>query len=170
MPWKTTIKRARQARRAGKRPTTQASEFVHEEIQKVRSGKHGVRSPRQAIAIGLSQARRAGVKLSPPAKGRTSENTRRQAERDIARAKKGPRKPSRKRSQARAKVLKREPTSTVSHRALSKQARSASARRRSARAGTKRSSRSSGSSRGSRSLRGRRLTSAERLKPRESVS
>jgi hypothetical protein len=140
MPWKTTIRRARKARRAGKRPTTQASEFVHEEIEKVRSGKHGVRSPRQAIAIGLSQARRAGVKLPPPARGQTSEKTRRQAERDIARAKKNPRQPSRKRSQAREEALKREPTSTVSHRALSKQARSAAARRRSVRPRTKRTS------------------------------
>jgi hypothetical protein len=140
MPWKTTIKRARKAKRAGKRPTTQAGEFVHEVIEKVRRGKHGVRSPRQAIAIGLSQARRAGVELPPPVKGQTSEKTRRQAERDIARARKGPVKPSRKRSQAREKALKREPKSTVSHRALSKQARSAAARRRSARSTTKKTS------------------------------
>jgi hypothetical protein len=155
MPWKTTIKRARKARLAGKRPTTQAGEFVREEIEKVRSGKHGVRSPRQAIAIGLSQARRAGVKLSPPAKGRTSEKTRRQAERDIARAKKGPGRPSRKRSSAREKALKREPTSTVSRRALSKQARSAAARRRSARSGTRRTSVAASSRRGSSTARTR---------------
>jgi hypothetical protein len=70
MPWKTTVKKALRAKREGKAPTTQAGEFVHEEIEEVRRGKHGVRSPQQAIAIGLSKARRAGVKLPPPAKGR----------------------------------------------------------------------------------------------------
>jgi hypothetical protein len=66
MPEKRTLKRARAAKRAGKAPTTQAGEFVHEEIEHIRDGKHGARSTKQAIAIGLSKARRAGVKLPPP--------------------------------------------------------------------------------------------------------
>src|SRR5438093_11355677 len=66
MPEKTTRKRARAAKRAGKRPTTQAGEFVHEEMKHIRHGKHGARSTKQAIAIGLSKARRAGVKLRRP--------------------------------------------------------------------------------------------------------
>ena len=84
MPEKKTMERARKAARQGKSPSTQAGEFVREEIEHVREGKHGVRSPQQAIAIGLSKARRAGVKLKPPAKGKTSEKTRTQAERDLA--------------------------------------------------------------------------------------
>ena len=66
MPEKKTMEKARAAKRAGKSPTTQAGEFVHEEIEHVREGKHGARSAKQAIAIGLSKARRAGIKLPPP--------------------------------------------------------------------------------------------------------
>src|SRR5690348_4418686 len=80
MPEKRTIERARADRRAGKSPTTQAGEFVREEIDKIRRGKHGARSTRQAIAIGLSEARRAGVDLPPPEPGRTSERTRKSAQ------------------------------------------------------------------------------------------
>src|SRR5262245_40204725 len=87
MPEKRTIQRARQAKREGKAPSTQAGEFVREEIRHVRSGKHGARSAKQAIAIGLSKARRAGVKLSPPKKRSASARTRRQAERDLTRGK-----------------------------------------------------------------------------------
>src|SRR5881397_2813174 len=87
MPEKRTLARAKKARREGKAPTTQAGEFVHEEIEHIREGKHGARSTKQAIAIGLSKARRAGVELSPPRKGTASERTRKHAERDLARAK-----------------------------------------------------------------------------------
>ena len=129
MPLKTTIRKARQAKREGKAPTTQAGEFVHEEIDEIRRGKHGARSAQQAIAIGLSKARRAGVKLPPPAKGQTSEATRAKAKRDLEKAKTGA-KPSAKRSKARVQALKREPTKSVSHKALAKQASSAARRRK----------------------------------------
>jgi hypothetical protein len=130
MPLKTTVKKARQAKRKGKAPATQAGEFVHEEIREIRRGKHGARSAQQAIAIGLSKARRAGVELPPPAKGRTSEATRTKAKRDLEKAKTGLVKPSAKRSKARVRALKREPRSSVSHKALAKQAGNAARRRR----------------------------------------
>src|SRR5665213_36049 len=82
MPEKKTLERARQDEREGKAPSTQAGEFVREEMDHIREGKHGARSTEQAIAIGLSKARRAGVKLAPPKPGTTSENTRKQATRD----------------------------------------------------------------------------------------
>src|SRR4051794_3604035 len=100
MPEKKTIKRAREAKREGKAPSTQAGEFVREEIEHIRKGKHGARSARQAIAIGLSKARRAGVKLPPPEKGEQSETVRRQAKRDLAKGAKGKATPSPKRSRA----------------------------------------------------------------------
>src|SRR5215510_4225977 len=80
MPEKRTIEKARKDRRAGKSATTQAGEFVHEEIRKIRRGQHGARSPQQAIAIGLSKAHRAGVKLPPPKRGQTKARTRKSAE------------------------------------------------------------------------------------------
>src|SRR5512144_3043135 len=89
MPEKKTIERARQDAREGKAPTTQAGEFVREEIEHVREGKHGARSTKQAIAIGLSKARRAGVKLPPPEPGTTSEQTRKQARRELKKAEAG---------------------------------------------------------------------------------
>jgi len=133
MPDKRTIERARKDRREGKAPSTQAGEFVREEIEKVRRGEHGVRSPEQAIAIGLSQARRAGVPLRPPAKGKTKERTRRSAEYAYA-AGQHKRRTRRRPKVARAvkRALKREPRSTVSHAALSRHARRAAARRSSA--------------------------------------
>jgi hypothetical protein len=79
MPEKKTLERARQDRREGKAPSTQAGEFIREQIDHIRAGKHGARSTKQAIAIGLSEARRAGVDLPPPAKGKTSERTRKSA-------------------------------------------------------------------------------------------
>src|SRR5438094_6847226 len=79
MAEKATVKRARRDKRAGKSASTQAGEFVREEMHHIREGKHGARSTKQAIAIGLSKARRAGVKLPPPARGKTSEKTRRSA-------------------------------------------------------------------------------------------
>ena len=132
MPERTTIKRAQEDRREGKSPSTQAGEFVREEMHHVREGKHGARSTKQAIAIGLSKARRAGVKLAPPKKGRASARTRKQATRDVAKGRSGAkRRPSARRSSAVRHALKREGHSAASHRALSKQAH-ASARRRSA--------------------------------------
>src|SRR5438067_8766274 len=89
MPEQETIERARQDKREGKSPSTQAGEFVREEMEHIREGKHGARSTKQAIAIGLSKARRAGVKLPPPAKGKTSQKTRRSATRAYAAGQKG---------------------------------------------------------------------------------
>jgi hypothetical protein len=125
------LERARAARRAGKAPTTQAGEFVREEIEHIREGRHGARSTKQAIAIGLSKARRAGVKLRPPRKGQASARTRKSAERDYRAGQGGRRKTtSRKRARAATRALEREPRRTASRAALSKQARSAAARRR----------------------------------------
>ncbi len=126
MPEQETIERAQEDEREGKSPSTQAGEFVREEMEHIREGKHGARAAKQAIAIGLSKARRAGVKLPPPKRG--SARMKKQAARDSRRAK-SRRKPSRKRSRAARKVLKREPRSAASHRALSRQARSAAGRR-----------------------------------------
>src|SRR5580765_1620167 len=102
MPEKATIEKARADLRAGKSPTTAAGEFVREEIEHVREGKHGARSPEQAIAIGLSKARRAGIPLKPPKKGRVKKRTRRAAQQDYATGQgaRATRKPSRKRSKA----------------------------------------------------------------------
>ena len=131
MPEKKTLQRARQAKRQGKAPTTQAGEFVREEIEHVREGKHGARSTKQAIAIGLSKARRAGVDLKPPKKGQVSARTRKSAERAYRAGQAGKRKtPSARRSRATTRALKREPKRTVSKSALSRQARTAAARRR----------------------------------------
>src|SRR5437762_10362216 len=126
MPEKKTIRRARRDKRQGKAPSTQAGEFVREEMEHIREGKHGARSSKQAIAIGLSKARRAGVKLPRPKRG--SARTKKQAARD-SRKSASRRKPSRTRSRAVRKALKREPHSAASHRALSRQARSAARRR-----------------------------------------
>jgi hypothetical protein len=131
MPEKKTIERARQDKREGKSPSTQAGEFVREEIQHIREGKHGARSAKQAIAIGLSKARRAGVDLPPPEKGTVSERTRKSAKRDYARGQGAApkRKPSRKRSRAIHEALEHEDTKAASHEALSRQAKAAARRR-----------------------------------------
>jgi Family of unknown function (DUF6496) len=131
MPEKQTIERARQDKRQGKSPTTQAGEFVREEMHHIREGKHGARSTKQAIAIGLSKARRAGVDLPPPARGKTSERTRRSAERAYARGHGEPpkRPPSARRSKAVHRALEREGKSAASHTALSRQAHSAARQR-----------------------------------------
>ena len=127
MPEKATVERAKEDLREGKSPKTAAGEFVHEEIEHVREGKHGVRSPQQAIAIGLSKARRAGIPVPPPAKGKTKESTRASAERDFKKGQSGEnQEPSPRASRAREEVLKREPHSTASHQALSRQAKTAS--------------------------------------------
>src|SRR5579859_1725320 len=109
MPEEETLERAHEDEREGKSPSTQAGEFVREEMHHIREGKHGARSPQQAIAIGLSKARRAGVRLSPPEKGKTSTATQKKAERDYAEGQSSSkRKPSRTRSRAVRKALKRE--------------------------------------------------------------
>src|SRR5213080_1018454 len=118
MPEKKTLERAAEDKAEGKSPSTQAGEFVKEEIEHIREGKHGARSAKQAIAIGLSKARRAGVKLPPPEKGEQSQKVRRQAKRDLAKGAAAGAKPSPKRSRAVKKALKREPRAAVSHKAL----------------------------------------------------
>jgi hypothetical protein len=131
MPEKATIERARKDKREGKSPSTQAGEFVREEIEHIREGKHGARSTEQAIAIGLSKARRAGVKLKPPKKGQTSERTRKNAARAYAAGQSATRrKPSAKRARASLKKLRREPHRAASRKALSRHARSVARRRR----------------------------------------
>jgi hypothetical protein len=137
MPEKQTLQRARKDAREGKAPSTQAGEFVREEIHHVREGKHGVRNPKQAIAIGLSKARKAGVKLPPAPRGTASARKQR-VHRGTSK-----RKPSPKRSRATSQALKREGRSGASRRALSSQARSAARRRT-------RSSRSQGARKASR--------------------
>jgi len=133
MPEKRTVERARKAAREGKAPTTQAGEFVREEIEHIREGKHGARSAKQAIAIGLSKARRAGVKLPPPKKGQASAETRAGAERDYRKGQSGRKaKASPARSRASSQALKREGRSAASRQALSRQAKRASRTRASA--------------------------------------
>ena len=131
MPDPKTIRRAERDLREGKSPGTAAGEFVREEIEHVRQGKHGARSTKQAIAIGLSKARRAGVPLPPPKRGQTSERTRRSAEREFAtgQGRRKPRPPSPKRSRASRRRLEREPHTAASKQALSRQAKSAAKRR-----------------------------------------
>lgn len=132
MPEKKTIERAREDAREGKSPSTQAGEFVREEMHHIREGKHGARSTKQAIAIGLSKARRAGVKLKTPKKGTVSEETRRGAQRAARKGRSGRKqKPSARRSRAVRGALKREGRAAASPKALARQAR-ASARRRTA--------------------------------------
>jgi len=132
MPEKRTIERARRDKRQGKSPSTQAGEFVREEMEHIREGKHGARSTKQAIAIGLSKARRAGVALPPPRKGQTSERTRKSAARAYRAGQRGRRKPSARRSRATLRALKREGHQAASRQALSRQAKSAARRRRAA--------------------------------------
>jgi hypothetical protein len=132
MPEKT-IERAREDACEGKAPSTQAGEFVREEMEHIREGKHGARSPQQAIAIGLSKARRTGVKLPPPAKGKTSEETRTKAEQDYNKGQsEGSRKPSARRSRGVTKALKREGPEAASPEALGRHARSSARKRGSA--------------------------------------
>ncbi len=128
MAEKQTIESARRDAREGKSPSTQAGEFVHEEMEHIRRGKHGARSTKQAIAIGLSKARRAGVALPPPRRGKTSEKTRRSAERACEKGQAHePVSPTR--SRARERTLQQEPRGAASRSALSRQARTAAARR-----------------------------------------
>jgi hypothetical protein len=129
MPRKSTMKRAAADRRQGQSSSTQAGEFIREEIEEIREGKHGARSAKQAIAIGLSKARRAGVKLPPPKKGAVSEETRQKAARDAEKGRHPRSKVSRKRSLAATRALKREGHQAASKAALSRQARTAAKRR-----------------------------------------
>lgn len=150
MPRKQTIERARRDKREGKSPSTQAGEFVHEEIDKIRHGEHGARSTKQAIAIGMSEARRAGVKLPPPKRGRTTERTRRSAEYAYE-AGQHKRKTQRRPRVSRAvsRVLKKEPRGTASRAALSRQARTAASSRSAAQrsASARQAARSKGAAR-----------------------
>jgi Family of unknown function (DUF6496) len=133
MPDKKTLDRARKDAREGKSPSTQAGEFVREEMDHIRQGKHGARSAKQAIAIGLSEARRAGVKLKPPRKGQASERTRRQAKRDPAKGRsRSGRATSPTRSRATRRALQREGTKSASRSALSRHAHSSAKQRGSA--------------------------------------
>jgi hypothetical protein len=133
MPWKTTVKKARADLRAGKSPSTAAGEFVREEMEHIRRGKHGARSPEQAIAIGLSKARRAGVPLKPPKRGQAKKSTRHSAQRDyeVGQGRRKSRRPSAKRSEAMTKRLKREGRSAASRTSLSRHAKRAARKRRS---------------------------------------
>ncbi len=132
MPEKNTIKRAHKSARQGKAPSTQAGEFVREEFEHIREGKHGARSPQQAIAIGLSKARRAGIKLRPPARGKSSARTRAHAARDYRQGRTGGgHKPSRRRSRGVTRALRREGHGAASHSAIGEHARR-SARKRGA--------------------------------------
>jgi len=131
MPEKKTLQRAKQDLKEGKSATTAAGEFVREEIEHIRRGKHGARSTKQAIAIALSKARRAGVPLPPPEKGTAKESTRRSAKRayEVGQGKKKPAR-SRKRSQAMTRKLKRESKRVASKQALSRHAKAVAARRK----------------------------------------
>jgi hypothetical protein len=133
MPWKTTVDRAKKDLRKGKRPTTAAGEFVREEMEHIRRGKHGARSAKQAIAIGLSKARRAGVPLKPQKKGEASARSRRSEENAYAagQGRRKTRRPSAKRSRSVSRALKRMPHEAASRRSLSRQAKSANRRRKS---------------------------------------
>ena len=129
MPEQETLERARRDKEKGKAPSTQAGEFIREEMHHIREGKHGARSSKQAIAIGLSKARRAGVKLPPPRRGTVSERARRSAQRDIRAGRNGHGRTSAVRSRATLRALRREGHGAASHRALSRQTRGAARRR-----------------------------------------
>jgi hypothetical protein len=128
MPEKKTVERAKRDKREGKAPSTQAGEFVREEVDRIREGRHGARSSAQAIAIGLSKARRAGVKLPAPEKGEASESIRKHAKRDL-KAGEHPHEPSAKRSRATTNALKRESPKAASEKSLSEHAKAAAKKR-----------------------------------------
>lgn len=129
MPEKQTIEAAKRDKREGKAPTTQAGEFIREEIHHIREGKHGARSTEQAIAIGLSKARRAGVDLPPPEKGQASERTRKAAKRDLAKGRKAKKSASPRRSRAAKTALAKESKAPATRTALSKHAKKAASQR-----------------------------------------
>jgi len=127
MPTTSVKKKAEQDRAEGKSGSTQAGEFVREEMHHIREGKHGARNAKQAIAIGLSKARRAGVEAEPGPSA--SPRTRRKAAQDSARA---GRRPSARRARASSEASKREPRAAASHQALSRQAKASAEKRRKA--------------------------------------
>lgn len=129
MPEKKTVARARRAKSQGKKPSTQAGEFVREEIKHVRKGKHGARSTKQAIAIGISKARRSGVAI--PKKGKAAA-TKTAAKKATSSQSSRKRKPSAKRAQAATRALKREGRQAASHKALSRQAKQTARRKKTA--------------------------------------
>jgi hypothetical protein len=130
MPDEKTLRRVRKDKQEGKAASTQAGEFVREEMEHIREGKHGAASAKQAIAIGLSKARRAGVELPAPEKGTTSERVRQQARRELKKGQSSAqKKPSKTRSRAAKKALRKQPQAAASHRALSRQAHQAARKR-----------------------------------------
>ena len=132
MPEKATMQRAKEDLREGKSPSTAAGEFVREEIDHIREGKHGARSPQQAIAIGLSAARQAGIPLKPPSPGKTSASTRQKAEKDYEKGRTEPQtapEGSTARGRSRLKAMQHEPKSSASHKALSDHAKQAARKR-----------------------------------------
>lgn len=135
MPEKTTVRRARRDLRQGKRPATAAGEFVREEMDHLKEGKHGARSRKQAIAIGLSKARRSGVPLKAPARGKASPRTRASAERDleVGKGQRKPRVPSARRSRAVKGVLKRERNPLAAKRATAKKRTTTAAKKNASR-------------------------------------
>jgi hypothetical protein len=133
MPDRETVKKAMQDLKEGKSPSTAAGEFVRQEIEHVREGKHGARSPQQAIAIGLSEARRAGVPLPPPARGKAGSETWGKAERDYEQGQTSPgtqEEGSTRRGGTRLETMKKEPKNTASHPALSQHAKNVAKRRK----------------------------------------
>lgn len=164
MPEKKTIERAKRDLKQGKSASTAAGEFVREEMDHIREGKHGARSSEQAIAIGLSKARRAGVPLSAPKAGKTSARTQRSAERDLEVGQgRRKRRPSTKRQRASTRALKREPRAAASKTALSRHAKAAATRRTKA-ASSRRASKGKSSPSSAGNRRGGRVTSRARPK------
>jgi hypothetical protein len=131
MPSEATVEKARRDLATGKKPSTAAGEFVREEMEHIREGRHGARNAKQAIAIGLSKARRAGVPLQPPQPGQAPAGTRRSAARELAtgQGRRKPRAASPRRGRATLTALRREPRKAASPKALRRQAKSAAARR-----------------------------------------
>lgn len=128
MPEKKVKERAKKAKKRGAAPSTQAGEFVREEMEHIREGKHGARSAKQAIAIGLSKARRAGIPVKPPKKGEAPEKTRKSAKSALEKGQKKE-QVSKTRSAARKKALKKEPRTAASKKALSRQTSTAAKKR-----------------------------------------
>jgi hypothetical protein len=166
MPDRKTLRRAQRDKREGKSPSTQAGEFVREEMEHIREGKHGARSPQQAIAIGLSKARRAGIELRPPSREKSSARTHRKAERDYQRGhgRAAARAASPRRRAAISDALEREPRESASPRALAAHARIAASQRSSAQrsAAAKRAARTKGHERRSAAARKAARTRASR--------
>lgn len=130
MPLKKTIEAAKKDRAENKSPSTQAGEFVKEQIDKIRAGKHGARSAKQAIAIGLSEARRAGIELKAPSKKKYSAEVVSKAEHDLQAGQNDPNhRPNPNRSRAAQKALKRESSESVNREALAQQGRTAAKKR-----------------------------------------